>query len=121
MRRPQVVIFEADGRLAAQLASLAEAKKWVIRESRQVEPCLRLVSGIGPSVLVIRLGPDAESELDLIARATALPSELRVVVVGDGPPPLTALAWDLGASYVLTSGMPSDLLPRVVAGLMGQR
>jgi hypothetical protein len=119
MRRPQVVVFERDGRLARQLEELAAGRKWVLRESRQIESCERLLVSAGPSVLVVRLGADTEAELSLIARAGILPAELRTVAVTDGPPALVGLAWDLGAAYVVTAGAPPELLPSVVAGLMG--
>ncbi|MBX7103926.1 MAG: hypothetical protein K1X57_07585 [Gemmataceae bacterium] len=119
MRRPQVVVFERDGRLARQLDELAAGRKWVLRESRQVDSCERLLIAGGPSVLVVRLGVDTELELSLIARAAGFPAELRTVAVTDGPPALFGLAWDLGAAYVVTAGATPELLPGVVAGLMG--
>jgi hypothetical protein len=119
MRRPQIVVFERDGRLARQLDALIAHRKWTLRESRRPEPCLRFLARTGPTVLVVRLGPDTETELSLLASAADLAPDLRVVAVTDGPPLLAGLAWDLGASYVVTSGMPPDRLPTVVAGLMG--
>jgi len=119
MRRPQIVIFERDGRLARQLESLATERRWVIRESRQSDSCLRLLNAEGPTVLVVRIGTDTETELQLLADAAVVPAELAAVAVCDGPPALTGMAWDLGADYVVTQPSPPDRLSQVVSGLMG--
>lgn len=120
MRRPQVVVFERDGRLASQLDPLITEKKWVLRESRQSEACLRQLSGQGPSVLVIRTSANTEAELAMLARVGELWPHVRTVIVGDADsfPGLSGLAWDLGADFALFPPVPLSHLPGIVAGLM---
>ena len=122
MRRPQIVVFERDGRLARQLDALAREKKWVIRESRQVKPCLRLLAGQGPSVLVTRLPANADAELTLLARIGAAMPQVATVAVGDADDEsgLAGLAWDLGVDFALFPPVATARLPAIVEGLMGQ-
>lgn len=119
MRHPQILVFEPDGRLAASLRLLAEERRWVLREPRQVGPCLRLLQQGGPGVLVIRLGRDLERELGLLERVARLRPGTGRVVVGDGDQTwLAGVAWDLGADFVLLPPMGRERLAEVVAGLM---
>jgi hypothetical protein len=139
MRHPLVVVFETDGRLAAQLR---QPGRWSLREPRQPEACLRLLRPAGRGVLVLKLGsvPRREvtlleqgqgeeaalaeralvRELTLLERVTWLCPEAATVVVGDADhADLAALCWDLGAAYVSFPPRPRDWLPDVVAGLLG--
>ena len=119
MRYPQVVVFESDGKLAVLLRPLAEQRRWPLRESRRPDACLRLLAG-GPAVVVIRVGRDLEGEFTLLEQARRHSPEPRCVVVCDAEHPrLAGLAWDLGADCVLHPSLARDLLPDVVAGLMG--
>jgi hypothetical protein len=121
LKRPQIVVFERDGRLARQLDALARDKKWVLRESRQVEPCLRLLAGQGPTVLVMQLPSNADTELALLARVDEVMPHVATVAVGemDENPALAGLAWDLGADFALFPPVPVSRLPAIVEGLMG--
>jgi hypothetical protein len=99
----QVVVYEPDGRLAAQLRPLAERQSWSLREPRQAEACLRLLPAGEPGVLVVKLGGNPEDELGLVQRARRLSPTTGIIVVADSDQPrLAGLAWDLGASLVLT-------------------
>jgi len=120
MHHPQIVVFERDGRLAQALTTLAETERWTLRESRQVEPCLRLLRQPGPGVLVVKVVKPAERDLALVEQATWQMPNVPVVVVGDveDAAVLAGLAWDVGASYALFPPLSRDLLPEVVAGLM---
>jgi hypothetical protein len=103
MHLPQVVVYEPDGRLAAQLRPLAERQAWSLREPRQAEACLRLLPAGEPGVLVVKLGRDLEDELGLVQRARQLSPATGIIVVADSDHPrLAGLAWDLGATLVLT-------------------
>jgi hypothetical protein len=119
MRHPQLLVYETDGRLAAQLRPLAERQRWALREPRQPGACLRLLARGGPGVLVIKAGRDLERELALLDRVRWLCPDAAVVLVGDTAHPLLAgLAWDLGAAYVLLPPLPRESLAEVVAGLL---
>lgn len=120
MKRPQLVVFERESHLARQLATLAGAKKWVLRESRQVEACLRLLAGQGPSVLVVRLPTPGETELALLARVSESYPSVATVVVGDADAPTgwAGLAWDLDADFALFPPVQLARLPAIVDGLM---
>jgi DNA-binding NtrC family response regulator len=119
VRSPQILVFEQDGHLKLLLEKTAEERRWALRESRQVEPCLRLLAEGGPSVLVIKSGRDLERELGLLERAAwAFPATATVLVGDAGQAALAGLAWDLGADYVLVPPQPRERLPEVVAALM---
>jgi hypothetical protein len=120
MRHPQVVVYEADGRLAALLRPLAQERRWALREPRRAETVLEHLSGGGPAVLVLRVGRDLEREMILLERAAWLYPAARAVVVAEVEQArLVGLAWDLGASFVLAPPQPRERLAELVAGLMG--
>jgi len=129
MHHPQVVVFERDGRLAEQLAALAETERWPLRPSRQVEACIRLLRQPGPTVLVVKVARSGDSkkddrsperELALIERVTWQLPDVVTIAVGDVEDAvvLAGLTSDLGASFPLFPPLSRDLLPDVVAGLM---
>jgi DNA-binding response OmpR family regulator len=119
VRHPQVLVCESDGRLAALLRELADQRRWLLREPRHLEVCLRLLRRGGPSVLVLKVGRDLERDLTLLERVAWLRPDAGIVVVGDTDHAVLAgLAWDLGADFVLLPPMPRELLPDLVAGLM---
>src|SRR5947209_1424704 len=102
MRHPQVLVWEGDGRLAAQLRLLAEEHRWVLREPRQAGAVLRLLRRGGPGVVVIKAGRDLERELTLLERvAWQFPDAGTILVADSEHARLAGLAWDLGASFVL--------------------
>jgi hypothetical protein len=135
MRFPQLLVYETDGRLAAQLRKLARERQWSLREPRQPATCLRLLRRGGPSVLVLKLSaaPPREPpggaapperawgrELMLLERVSWHCPDTATVVVGDAEnADLAGVAWDLGAACVLFPPWPRDWLPDIVAGLMG--
>jgi hypothetical protein len=103
MQMAQVVVYEPDGRLAALVRPLAERQSWSLREPRQVEACLRLLAAGEPRVLVVKLGRDPEDDLGLVAQARRRSPGTGILVVADGEHArLAGLAWDLGATLVLT-------------------
>ena len=119
MHHPQVLIFESDGQLAGVLRPLAEERRWLVREPRQWQACVRLLRRGGPGVLVIKVGRDLERELGLLERVGWLSPETGRVVVGDSEHAwLAGLAWDLGADFVLLPPLGRELLPEVVSDLM---
>jgi DNA-binding NarL/FixJ family response regulator len=120
MRHPQLLIHEGDGRLAAMLRPLAEARKWSMREPARAGDCVGALRRGGPAVVVVKVGRDLEREMTLLEEMHRLRPEAAVVVVGEAVhAPLIGLAWDLGASYVLLPPEPRERLPEIVAGLMG--
>ena len=120
MRRSQVVVYESDGRLTALLSERAAAHGWWLREVHHAGACLRLLQKGGGGVLVLRTGRDLERELVLLERVTRLVPDALTMVVGDADnAALAALAWDLGARYVLLPPQPRELLPELVEALMG--
>jgi hypothetical protein len=120
MRLPQLLLYEGDGGLTDLLRKTAQARRWAFRQPRLPSTCLKLLSRGGPSVLVLRLGPDLQNrELPLLDKATWLfPGTAAVVITDMDNPALTALAWDLGASLVLSSSQAREQLPDILAGLM---
>jgi hypothetical protein len=120
MRFPQVVIYETDGRLAHVLAGLIAEKRWILRESRQPDSCLRILRANVPSVLVLAITVDSDSQLELLDQAVRSCLEVRIIAVcaGNVLPSLPGIAWDLGADFVLSPPMPLTHLPEIVSYLM---
>lgn len=116
MRHPQILVYERDGRLARLLGETAEKNRWVLREPRQVDHCLRLLREGGPTVLVLRVGSQLEAELGLLTRARRLRPDAAVFAVGDVEnDSLAALSWELGANFALFPPQSRDLLPEIVS------
>ncbi len=119
MRHPQVLIFRGDARSTMALEPAAAAARWLLRKPHDLAECLEALPRGGPNVLVVRLGRDLESELDVVERVRQLFPDTAVVVVGDAEQAaLAGLAWDLGARFVLFPPLPRELLEEVVKGLM---
>jgi hypothetical protein len=117
MNYPKVLIHEPDGRIARQFRDLPkEMKGWSMHEPRSFEDCAELLEG--PAVFIIRLTRDAERELDLLERvAWRFPETACLVVSETEDPTILGLAWDLGASHVIT-GPSLELLPRLAAAFL---
>ncbi len=121
MKLAQVLVYEADGKLAEILGPLRQTRGLRLREVRQVQACLGWLRRRGPGVLVVKLGRDLERELTLLERVTWLFPDTATLVVGDSAnPALAGLAWDLGARYVLFPPQPIELLPELVQGFLPQ-
>jgi hypothetical protein len=136
MRYPQLLVFESDGRIAWLLEETCARQRWVLRKPRQTEACLRLLRAGGPALLVVRTtsklareqtAEDAEREKKALERSFALIDRVHwlrpdaaIIAVGErDDPALTALAWNLGATYVLAPPRPLGNLPELIGDLMG--
>jgi hypothetical protein len=118
MYHPQVIVWEGDGKLAALLRPLALERRWALREPRQAAAVLGLLRR-GPGVVVVKAGRDLEREFALLERVGwRFPEAATVLVADSDHARLAALAWDLGAAYVLVPPMPRERLPELVAALM---
>jgi DNA-binding NtrC family response regulator len=118
MRQAQMLVYEADGRLAQLLRGGVEQRGWRLREVRQPESVLEVLREGGP-VLVLKLGRDLHEELTLLEQVKwAYPDTAVVVISNADHAEQTALIWDLGASCVLLPGDSLAELPEVVLGLM---
>ena len=119
MQFPQILVFEADGRLTAALQSLAEELGLIPRQVQQSEACRRALGKGGPNVLLLRAGRDLDREFALLDNVTRTMPETRVLVVLDQDDArLRSLAWDLGAAYVLPLSRSRDLLPDVIRAMV---
>jgi hypothetical protein len=135
MRYPQLVVFEHDGRLAWLLKDICATQRWSLKETRQVEGCLRLLRTGGPAILITRIAgktnkeqpaeetereqKDLERSFVLIDRAHWLRPDAAIVAVSElEDAALTALAWDLGASYVLAPPQLVGALPELIGHMM---
>jgi chemotaxis response regulator CheB len=126
MKHPQVVVFESDGWLADQVRRLAAENAWLIRESRQPEACLKLLEDARPAVLLLRLERELLDGLTLLSQVTERAPDCPVVLVSDVKmegaeqrAQLSALAFDLGARYVLFPPLQQPVIEDLVAGLLG--
>ncbi|MCS6850464.1 MAG: hypothetical protein NZ700_04760 [Gemmataceae bacterium] len=143
MRRPQVVVYEEDGKLARILTDTCRERKWLLRQPRQPGACLRLLRRGGPAVLVLKVHrPQVRDPamldaltasykelagqrrrladtIELLDRVTWLLPDVNTLVVGEtDDPPLAGLAWDLGARFVLFPPHPLPLVIDLVTHLM---
>src|SRR5947209_3821929 len=115
MRTPQIVVHESERWIAELLRGTAEVWRWPLRELRDEAALLRALRQGGPSLLVVEIGPDVERDLTLLGRLTWLCPETRAIAVsGVASEPLSGLAWDLGAAFVLAPPQPRDALLPVV-------
>ena len=122
MQFPQLLVYETDGRIARMLEGTAGTHRWVLREPRSVESCLRLLRRGKPAIVVVKLENDLEPALRLVEQTSWLFPEAMLVVVGDREDAvLSDLAWDLGAGYVLGTQQPREMLLDVIAQLMAAR
>jgi chemotaxis response regulator CheB len=126
MKHPQVVVFESDGWLADQVRRLAAENAWLVRESRQPEACLKLLEDARPAVLLLRLERELLDGLTLLSQVTERAPDCPVVLVSDVKmegaeqrAQLSALAFDLGARYVLFPPLQQPVIEDLVAGLLG--
>jgi DNA-binding NtrC family response regulator len=119
MHRAQVVVMERDGRIVALVRPAAQAQGWWVREVRQATSCLDLVRQAGPTVLVLVIGSQPETDMALLERVTLLAPECQsVAVIESADARLAHLAWDLGAAYVLLPAQLPHQLADVVVGLL---
>ena len=119
MRHPQLLVYESDGRLARVLRPIAAERRWAFHEPRRTDSVLGLVEDQGPAILVLRLGKQLDKELALLEQVSWRAPETAAVVVGEVEnEPVAALAWDLGAAYVLFPPQSRELLRDIVIRLM---
>jgi hypothetical protein len=118
MHHAQLLAFGLEGRVADILRELAQGRALWLREVRHVKTCLGLLRR-GAEVLVLRLGKNLDQELTLLQQVTHLFPTTRTIVVGHTDnQPLAALAWDLGAAYVLFPPQPVETICDVVLGFL---
>src|SRR5262245_44320928 len=99
---------------------MIDARRWVLREFRQVEACMNALSAARSSVLVFRLSTENTQGLEMLNRIARKSSKIRTVAVLDTSDTneLVGLAWDLGADFVLAPPLSLIMVPDIVAGLM---
>jgi chemotaxis response regulator CheB len=125
MRLPQIVIYESDGWLAAQVGDLARENGWLVRESRHADACLNFLRECRPSVLLLKVEPKLIDEMTLLAALTEKVPECPVVVCSDAKlesaeqrSHLAGLACDLGARFIMFPPLTRNVVEDVASGLM---
>jgi chemotaxis response regulator CheB len=125
MKLPQVVVYESEGTLAGQVRRLAGENSWLVRESRDPDACVKLLADSRPSVLLLNLERDLHDGLSLLGWVAERAPDCPVIVVSDVKmegaeqrAQLSALAFDLGARYVLFPPLQQPVIEDLVAGLM---
>ena len=122
MQRAQLLAFGLEGRLADILRELAREREVWLREVRHIRTCLNLVRQGGAGALVLRLGKNLDREMALLEQVTHLFPTTATIVVGPADnQPLAALAWDLGAAYVLFPPQPVESIREVVLGFLNSQ
>jgi DNA-binding response OmpR family regulator len=119
MRYPQVLVYESDGKLAAFLRDATREQRWSLREPRSLEGCLRLLRRGGPNLLIIKLGKDLVREMTILDQVHWLFPATAVFLVGDAEnASVEALAWELGAQFVLFPPIPRQELIHAMASFL---
>ena len=125
MNRSQLLVYENDGWLAAQVKELCRENGWLLREPRQTDACLDLLRESRPSVLLLKLERKLIDELSLLATVRERLPECPVIVFSDVKfdsanqrATLAALAYDLGARYVMFPPLTHQLVEDLTVGLM---
>ena len=125
MKLPQVVVYESDGWLADQVRRLAGENAWLVRESRRPEACLALLADSRPAVLLLRLERELHDGLALLGQVAEQAPDCPVILVSDVKmegaeqrAQLSALAFDLGARYVLFPPLQQSVIEDLTAGLL---
>ena len=125
MRHPQIVVYETDGWLAAQIAETSRDHGWIVRESRRPEDCLAFLREARPAILLLKLERKLTDELGLLATVNEKVPDCPVVVFSDVKldgaqqrTNLAALAYDLGARHVMFPPLTQIFIDDLVVGLM---
>ena len=125
MKLPQVVVYETDGFLAGQLRRLVDEHSWLLRESRDPDACVKLLSDARPSALLLKLERELLDGLTLLSRVAEHAPDCPVIIVSDVKmegaeqrAQLSALAFDLGARYVLFPPLQQPVIEDLVSGLL---
>ena len=122
MHQAQVLVYEADGKLAEGLRPFSNERGFRLRELRKIEACLNCLRRHGDGVFVLRLGRDLERELALLERVVEQFPQTAAIVVGEtANPGLAALSWDLGAHFALFPPQPLELLPELVTSCLPRK
>jgi DNA-binding response OmpR family regulator len=126
MKHPQVVVYESDGWLADQVRRLAGENGWLVRESRRADACLALLADARPAVLLLRLERELLDGMTLLSQVSEKAPDCPVVLVSDVKmegaeqrAQLSALAFDLGARYILFPPLQQPVIEDLVSGLLG--
>jgi DNA-binding NtrC family response regulator len=119
MRTAQVLLVANDSRLTAMLERVVSKERCLLRQPRDLGECVELLREGGSTVLVLRVGRNLETEMELLAEVAYQYPDAGIVVVGEAVhASLAGLAWDLGADYVFLLPQPGEMLPEIVAGLL---
>jgi hypothetical protein len=119
VRHPQVLAYDQDGRLFPLLKPFREEARWAVRSISRLESCLDPGGSPEPTVLVMKPGRKPEKDMATLERLTGHDPNLQaVVIVEENQAGLAALAWDLGAAFVLFPPQVPVHLQEVVRGLM---
>jgi hypothetical protein len=122
MQHAQLFAFGVEGRLAEVLRELARSQALWLREVRHAKACLGLLRRMRNGTLIMGVGKNLDQELTLLEEVTHLFPGTRTIVVGQADSqPLAALAWDLGAAYVLFPPQPVESIRDVVLGFLPGR
>ena len=119
MQQAQVLTYGIEGVLAEGLRTLAEARRFWLRETSQYAACRNLVQASPPTVFVLMLGRDLERELVLLDDVhTCQPGTATIALGETDNPVLAGLAWDLGATDVLFPPTPAEMITEVIERLL---
>lgn len=122
MQQAQVLVWDVESPLLDALQTLAQDRAVWLREVSSRKTCLNLVRQAGSGVLVLKLGKETDAQLTALEQVGRLFPEQAVIVVGDSAyPTLEALAWDLGAQYVLFPPQPVEMLVDLVKGYLPRK
>src|SRR4051794_36931476 len=102
MRYRRLIVFEGDGKVTGLVQPIAEEVGCLLRQVQLAPACIRALQRGGRNVFILRTGRDLDREFGLLDQVSqALPETRCLVALDHEDARLEALAWDLGATYVL--------------------
>ena len=122
MRQGLLINCGVEGKAAERLHETAALHGVICRDMRDTKAVLRGLQKAKDAVVVVRIGRALEEELAMIQAIQRLHPETRTIALIDSDnPAIAALAWELGAAFVLSKPTPWEVLPDVVAAMLPEK
>lgn len=127
MQFPQLVVLALDDWLGRQLQELTASRRWLLRQSRQLQAAMKMLSPPRPTILIAQLDPRREkpdgfqflADVHLQFPDVMLLAISDVKINNDDERSLwSASVLDLGASAVIFPPLTKPVLEEVIGQMM---